>query len=166
MVDCFTWNVIELFTRHINPVFAATVLEEGDVIQWALDAGFPTVLGATTAQGDAEHCRARFLYDHRVHVYDGDEIILFDVIKEVNANITFCLDARSEPAPALIHELSTIRHHRLKSHTILIRHTEILGTDACSGLTEYQVEQMIRSINHLYRFEELHDQTVLVAVFP
>lgn len=101
-----------------------------------------------------------------MQIFDGDDIILFDVIKEFNTNITFCLDARSEPSPALIHELSTIRHHRLKSHTILIRHMEILGTDACSGLTEYQVEQMILSINNLYRFQELKDENVLVALFP
>lgn len=108
----------------------------------------------------------RFKDEPRVQIFDGDDIILFEVIKEFNGGITFCLDARSEPAPALIHELSTIRHHRLKSHPIIIRNTDVLGTDACSGLTEYQVEQMIRSINDMYRFEELHDQNVLVAVFP
>jgi hypothetical protein len=156
----------ELLARHQNPVFAATVLGNGDIIQSALDAGFVRVVGATTDGEHAALCRERFGGRTDVEVYDGDEIILMDVLQDLNVCITFGLSATSTPPPALIHELACVRHHRIKTHTFLIQDTHLLGTDEAGGLTGYQVRMMLLEINNLYRVKELPELNMLVATVP
>jgi hypothetical protein len=156
----------EILARYPNPLFAATVLGNGDILQSALEAGFVRVVGATTDGAHAALCRERFSGRIDVEVFDGDEIILFDVLQELNTCITFCLSATSSPPPALIHELAAIRHHRIKTHTFLIQDTHLLGTAEAGWLTPYQVRMMLREINNLYRVEELPELNMLVATVP
>lgn len=156
----------EILARYPNPVFAATVLGNGDILQSALEAGFVRVIGATTDGGDAAFCRDRFKGRTDVEINDGDEIILMDVLHDLNVCITFALSATSTPPPALIHELACVRHHRIKTHTFLIQDTHLFGTDEAGGLTDYQVRMMLREINNLYRVEELPELNMLIATVP
>jgi hypothetical protein len=151
-----------------SPVWLATVIDQGgDVLQVGVDAGYAHVVGATTQKDDAEHCRERFKNTPVVRIFnEGDDIVLHEVIKDINVPVTFCLDSRSEPPPALIQELGVLKHHRIKTHTILIRNVSLFGKPE-SGMIEWpQVREVVRRINEGYRFTAYPECDVIAATFP
>jgi hypothetical protein len=79
------------------------------------------------------------------------------VIKDITVAVTFCLDPRSEPAPALIQELGILKHHRIKSHCIIVRNLSILGTKESGFITIDQVRNAVRLINDGYHFIQMDD---------
>lgn len=153
-----------IFEKHLNPYFVATVLDEGDILQTAIDSGFQVVYGATTSKADADACRVRFGGHPQVRILHDEEIVLFEALKDINVTVTFCLDTRSEPAPALIQELGVIRHHRIKTHTVLVRHTELFETADSGFVTRMQIEGILRQIDPFYRFIDY--EGAMVAVVP
>jgi hypothetical protein len=102
--------VIDILSKFKSPAFIATVLDKGDILQAAVDLNFMHVVGATTSKEDADYCSARFKGIDSVKIFYGEEIILHEVIKDINVAITFCLDTRSEPTPALLQELGILKH--------------------------------------------------------
>lgn len=154
-----------IFARHLNPYFVATLLEDGDVLEAALQAGFQVVYGATNDQRDFEVCQAKFQGNERVKlVYNTEQTALFEALKNINVTCTFCLDTRAEPPPALIQELGVIRHHRIKTHTVLVRNTNLFETAEAGFVTQLQVESVMRQIDPFYRFVDYDG--VLAAVVP
>lgn len=157
-------HLTDIFSKHLNAYFVATVLDNGDILQAAVEAGFQVVYGATTSKEDAEACRARFDGHPQIKILHDDDIVLFEALKEINVTCTFCLDTRSEPPPALIQELGVIRHHRIKTHTVLVRNTELFDTDAAGFVTRLQIEGIMRQIDPFYRFVDYGN--VVAAVVP
>lgn len=157
-------TINEIAAKHVSPVWIATVLDQGDILQIGVDAKYAHVVGATTSREDSTYCQERFKGHLLVHVFHGEDIILHEVIRDINVPITFCLDSRSEPAPALIQELGILKHHRIKTHTILVRNLEMLGTAESGYITYDQVRQAIRLVNSDYRFNI--DGDVLICTFP
>lgn len=160
----YTMTLSEIATKYRSPVWIATVLDQGDVLKIGDDANYAHVVGATTSREDANYCQERFKGHPRIRIFHGEDIILHEVIRDINVPITFCLDARSEPAPALIQELGILKHHRIKTHTILVRNLALFGTQESGFITFDQVRSAIRLVNSDYRFIDLGD--VLACVFP
>jgi hypothetical protein len=50
----------EIALKFKSPVWLATVLDHGDVLQAGIDAGYSYVVGATTSKEDSDYCRERF----------------------------------------------------------------------------------------------------------
>lgn len=157
-------NLADIIRQFKSPAFIATVLDEGDTLQAAIDASYSHVVGATTDRRAYDYCAARFQGVSNVRLFYGEEIILHEVIKDINVQCTFCLDSRSEPTPALIQELGVLKHHRIKSHVILVKNEHLFGTEESGWITQYQVEQAIRQINIGYRFREVAN--TLIATYP
>jgi hypothetical protein len=147
-----------------SPVWLATLLEEGDVLQSGIDAEYSYVVGVTTHKEQAAHCEARF--GSQVRLFHGDGIILHEVIKDIIQPVTFCLDSRSDPPPALIQELGVLKHHRIKTHTIIIRNRSLFGTEASGHIKWPQVQEVLRRINDRYRFTDFLEDDAVVATFP
>lgn len=157
----------DLAKKFRSPVWLATVLEEGDVLKAGIDADYAFVVGATTHKEHAEYCKVRFSGIPSVRIFhQGDEIVLFEVIKDIIQPVTFCLDSRSDPPPALIQELGILKHHRIKTHTIIVRNFSLFGTPASGGILWPQVREVIRRINDGYRFTEYEEADAIVATFP
>lgn len=154
----------EIALKFKSPVWLATVLDQGDVLQAGIDAGYAYVVGATTSKDDADYCRQRFKGVPSVTIFYGEEIILHEVIKDINVAVTFCLDSRSEPAPALIQELGILKHHRIKTHQIIVRNMSLFGTKESGFITIEQVRNAVRLVNDGYRFTEIGD--LLVCLYP
>jgi hypothetical protein len=154
----------EIALKFKSPVWLATVLDNGDVLQAGVDAGYAHVVGATTSKEDSDYCRERFKGIPSVQVFYGEEIVLHEVIKDINIAVTFCLDSRSEPAPALIQELGILKHHRIKSHRIIVRNVSLLGTQESGFITFDQVRNAVHLVNNQYRFTTIGD--FLVCLYP
>lgn len=156
-------ELAEVITKFKSPVFVATVLDDGDILKLAYDARYSYVVGVTTSKDDASHCIDRFKGIENIRIFHGEDIVLHEVIKDINVAVTFCLDSRSEPPPALIQELGILRHHRIKSHTILVRNLSLLGAAESGFITMDQVRAAIRLINDGYRLQVIND--VMVALY-
>jgi len=154
----------ELLVKHKSPVFVATVLDQGDILQVAQEAGYSYVVGVTTSKEDAAWCQERFKGIGHVRIFHGEDIVLHEVIKDINVAVTFCLDSRSEPPPALIQELGVLKHHRIKSHCLLVQNLSLLGTQESGFITMDQVRTAVRRINEGYRFTRISD--TLVCLYP
>jgi hypothetical protein len=159
-----TNETAELIKQHVSPVFVATVLDTGDLLQAAFDAGYAHVVGVTTAKEDADWCRERFKGVEKVRIFHGEDIVLHEVIKDINIAVTFCLDSRSEPAPALIQELSILKHHRIKSHCIIVQNLSLLGQQESGFITFEQVRNAVRLVNDGYKFVKIGDN--LLCRYP
>jgi hypothetical protein len=160
-------NLLELAIKYRSPVWLATVLDlGGDVLQTGVDANYAYVVGATTHKDDYLFCQERFKNVPKVRLFHGEDIVLHEVIREIIQPVTFCLDARSEPAPALIQELGILKHHRIKTHTLIVRNVSLFGKQE-SGFIEWpQVQEVIRRINDRYRFTEHQEADSIVATYP
>lgn len=156
----------EIAAKYKSPVWLATVLEQGDVLQVAVDCDYAHVVGATTDKDHAKYCEERFKNTHTVKIFFGEDIILHEVIKDIQVPITFCLDSRSEPPPALIQELSVLKHHRIKSHNIIVRNISLFGTEAAGWIKWPQVAEVFWRINDRYRFTDYKEADAIVATFP
>jgi hypothetical protein len=159
-------NLLEIAKHYRSPVWLATVLEDGDVLKTGIDAGYAFVVGVTTQLDRAEHCKGRFKGLNGVSIFHGEDIVLHEVIKEIVQPVTFCLDSRSEPPPALIQELGVLKHHRIKTHTIIIRNKSLFGTKESGWIAWPQVQEVIRRIHDRYRFMDCQEADVVVATFP
>lgn len=154
----------EIALKFKSPVWLATVLDKGDVLQAGVEAGYAHVVGASTSREDSDYCRERFKGIPSVQIFYGEEIILHEVIKDINIAVTFCLDSRSEPAPALIQELGILKHHRIKSHNIVVRNVSLFGTTESGFITLDQVRNAVQLVNDQYRLVVVGD--FLVCLYP
>jgi hypothetical protein len=159
-----TNETADLIAQHISPVFVATVLDQGDILKVAYDSGYAHVVGVTTAKDDADGCRERFKGIERIRIFHGEDIVLHEVIKDINVAVTFCLDSRSEPAPALIQELSILKHHRIKSHCIIVQNLSLLGLKESGFISFDQVRNAVRLVNDGYKFVKIGDN--LLCTYP
>jgi hypothetical protein len=158
--------LLDIAKRYKSPVWLATVLEQGDVLQTGIEAEYAHIVGVTTDKGDGNWCRERFTGVPGVSVFYGPDMVLFEVIKDIIQPVTFCLDSRSDPAPALIQELGVLKHHRIKTHTIIIRNVSLFGTEASGNIKWPQVQEVLRRINDRYRFTDYREDDAIVATFP
>jgi hypothetical protein len=158
--------LLDIAKKYKSPVWLATVLDQGDVLQTGIDAEYAYVVGVTTDKGDYQWCRQRFDGLSQIRLFYGPDMVLFEVIKDIIQPVTFCLDSRSDPAPALIQELGVLKHHRIKSHTIIIRNVSLFGKPESGGIGWPQVQEVLRRINDRYRFTEYLEDDLVVATFP
>lgn len=118
-----------LFKKYMNPVFIETGSYVGNGIQEALDANFNEIYSIELSDKYFYMCYQRFRNNKNVHLVKGDSSeVLYDVIKNINENITFWLDGHYSQGDTalgkvwspLMMELETIKKHEIKTHTIII----------------------------------------------
>ena len=128
-------NLSQVKNYNNNKIFLETGALVGDGIQRALDAGYEKVISIECHLGYYNTSKDRFAGDDRVSVIHGDSSTdLYDVIKDIDENITFFLDAhymwndpnqdiKEHPGEGYVpthDELKQIKKHHLNTHTILV----------------------------------------------
>ena len=123
-----------IFSRYPAKYFLETGTCYGNSVQLALESkAFEEIYSIELADTYYTQCQLRFNANPNVHLIHGDSsLILWDVIKELNAPITFWLDAHytgmghfGDTAHGvtdfpLFNELAAIEKHPCKQHTLLI----------------------------------------------
>jgi len=149
--------------KYRNPVFVETGSFEGGGIALALECGFARVYSIEIANRYYHMCQSKFGSNPKVKVYHGDSAQALPVIlKEINAQITFWIDAHlpldgaKSPGgwrncPTMM-ELKAIAQHPIKTHTILIDDRFDFGTAFHDNITVDQLKEQLRAINPNYRF--------------
>ena len=151
-----------LLQQYPNPVFIETGAYLGDGIQAALDAGFEEIISIELAPKYVAHCRKRFQGNPRVQIVEGDSgHILDQVIRPIDRSITFWLDghysggdtAKGTWVAPLLQELTFIRQHPIKTHTLLIDDLRVWRDPAYGH--QFSIEELytyIRQISPAYQF--------------
>jgi len=118
-----------LFKKYMNPVFIETGSYIGEGIQEAVDAKFQKIYSIELSNKYFNICKERFRNNKNVYLIKGDSSEqLFDLIKNIDENITFWLDghysagdtALGKMMSPLMIELDIIKKHKLNTHTIII----------------------------------------------
>lgn len=149
----------EGFERFPNNYFVETGTYLGQGIGFALRAGFPVIHSVEIDHNFAMQARAVFARYPNVHIWEGDSgKMLWDVIKGIEAPITFWLDGHNgfpDPKSAqkntpLMEELEQIKWHPVKTHTIIIDDMHCCGTLLFDFLTRDDIVRKIMEINSAY----------------
>lgn len=165
----------QLSKYNKNKIFIETGSLVGDGIQRALDAGYEKVISIECHDGYFNTSKERFKDDDRVTVILGDSSKdLFDIIKDIDEEITFWLDAHymwndpnqdisEHPGEGYVptrDELEQIKKHHIKTHTILIDDIEHLnnlsprGSDPPTGTEQTLTPNLVKyvqTINENYK---------------
>lgn len=151
---------VEVFQKHLNPVFIETGSYLGSGIQKALQAGFKEVYSIELSPSLYDHCCKLFEGNPQVHLYLGDSSIeLENIISVIDQQATFWLDAHysggitatSGNSPILT-ELKVIAQHPIKTHTILIDDVRLFGTSESDFIKLEEIINAIKEINPNYIF--------------
>jgi len=165
------------FGEFSNYYFVETGTYGGAAIIKALQVGFKEVRSIEFEDAHYHNACRRFAHDRRVRLWHGDSSKdLWDMIKDIDGEITFWLDAHIYPPIdgakncPLIEELEQIGRHQIKTHTILIDDMHCAGTHAFDYLTKEDLIAKIKEINPDYEITYVpggdqgeYPQNVMVA---
>ena len=119
----------DFFKSYPNSVFVETGSNLGQGIMMALMAGFKEIYSIELSDQLYELCKKRFEDNSNVHLIHGNSgVELTNVISKINVPITFWIDAHYSGGVTagedghlpILDELTTIKNHPVKNHTILI----------------------------------------------
>jgi len=171
------------FKQFKKRIFVETGSYSGNGIQLALSAGFQEVHSMDINPQFINNCKSRFQGNPNVHLYLKDSSKqLGEVIAPIKESVTFWLDAHNGwPDPnaknvkntPLIEELEQIKHHPIKTHTILIDDLHCCKTLLFDYLTLDQIIAKVLEINPYYTIFYVdggdageYKNNVLVAYIP
>lgn len=168
------------FKKYRNHYFVETGTFWGDGVARALKEGFKQVRSIEADQSLYDAAKARFAAYPNVMIVKGDSAYgLWDIIKDIDQEITFWLDAHIYPAIKgkkncpLIEELEQIGQHPIKTHIILIDDMHCVQTEAFDWLSKEDLIAKIKEINPAYMItyipggnEGEYPHNVMVAYVP
>jgi hypothetical protein len=148
------------FSQFKKRVFIETGTLSGDGIQKALDAGFEEIHSVDIDANFIANSKTRFKDAPNIHLYLKDTSYeLVDVLETIAEPAVFWLDAHNGfPDPnaigvkntPLLEELDQIKHHSIKTHTILIDDLHCCGTLWFDFLTLDQIIAKVLEVNPKY----------------
>ena len=163
----------DILKQCLNDVFVETGTHLGDGVMKALKAGFGEIHSIEVSGLKYEYAFKRFKSNDNVKLYHGDSSeVLADVIRGIDGRITFYLDAHADNLNAkadynktpILKELDAIKHHPVKTHTIIIDDIEDFEL-YCMSIDE--VTNILKSINKDYRIEQHQaKRMIMVAKVP
>jgi len=116
------------FRPFLNKFYVESGSMTGRSIRLAKESGFEVVFSIELAEQFYKYCTERFAHDESIAVVHGDSgKILYDVIKDLDAPITFFLDghysggktAKGDECSPILKELNQIKKHPIKTHTTI-----------------------------------------------
>jgi len=164
--------------------FIETGCGSGHGIDAALEVGFKEIYSIELYREKYEPVRTRFLNEPRVSVILGhSSSILTGLLPALSSDIVFWLDAHYdfaargegnnlEDVQPILCELDAIqKHSRSNRHTVLIddRMDFVNSKEWFHSITEIDLKNKLREINHTYKFYTLDGadkNTILVAEIP
>ncbi|MEX0596678.1 MAG: hypothetical protein WD512_09265 [Candidatus Paceibacterota bacterium] len=154
-----------LFAKYPNRYFVETGSHHGNGIKLALRSNFFEIRSIELNPDFYKLCCSKFQNYSKVKLYLGDSSIsLQDMISDISESITFWLDghysggktSKGEKYSPILEELSQIKVHPIKDHTIIIDDVRLMGGIYFDFVALNQIKQYILTINPNYQFK-LHD---------
>lgn len=163
-----------------NRVFVGTGMGNYITIARAINGGFDEIFSLEEDEVLVEHKKYLVPKDknfHNYHAIQGNPARdLFSLIVSINEPMTLFLGNYLPniddliPTNFLLDELDQIKHHPIKTHTILIDYIHYADTQLFGNVTLQSIKDKLLEINHLYQFRfekgghlEKEENAVLVA---
>lgn len=142
----------EVLQRYRSNVFIETGTEFGGGIEVALAVGFEEIHSIELDEKKFLDAQERYAKDDRVYIYHGSsDQQLVEILKGLNEQATFWLDAHGDGQCPVLRELMAIQNHHIKNHHILIDDMRIFGTPAHENITIKDLSNALLRINPRYR---------------
>lgn len=165
----------DVFSNYLNEYFVETGTYIGNGVEAALKYGFKHIYSIELSDELYYFCKKKFSDKNNVEIIHGDSgEKLLSVISEINEPITFWLDGHFHPGgknradnpenyvwgkssrdnfwTPIWRELSEIKAHPIKIHTIIIDDMREFSKE-CYGKVKIQsIKEKILSINSDYKF--------------
>lgn len=150
--------------KKYSNVFLETGTYYGETINKALNSGYKEIHSIEINDFYYEINKIKFELNKNVFIHKGDSsIILFDVIKDIDDQITFWLDGhymsqdekqkenltQSKKIYPILEELDLISLHKNKNHIILIDDM----IDVLNYINLEEIKQKILNINKNYKIQ-------------
>jgi hypothetical protein len=149
------WPYIDIFRKYKDDIniFVETGTHYGESVQDAVRLGFKKIFSVEINPICVSHCLEKFeteIENGIVHLYLGDSRNVFPIIlKEVNEQAMFWLDAHQDADFTIFDELSFINTHSIRNHTIIMDDIPLyFNEDGKTGL-----KNTILKINENYKFD-------------
>jgi hypothetical protein len=148
--------------KKFSKIFVETGAYYGDTIIKAIDSGYEEIHSIEINDFYYQKNKINFEINKNVYLHKGDSsLILFDIIKDINDQITFWLDGhymsqdenqkenqtQSKKIYPILEELNLISLHKIKNHIIMI-------DDMCDVINYIDIEiikEKILNINKDYK---------------
>lgn len=158
---------IQILEKYKKDIFVETGSFHGGGIHKAMALSIPEIYSIDSYEFYYNSCMEVYGESKPVHLYLGNSgKILYNIIKDINQEILFWLDAHSETDTPILDELDQISRHSIKTHTIMIDDYRLFGTDF--KVRPIDLVEKIYSINKDYNiiFENslYCDEDILVAI--
>ncbi len=153
------------FSPFPNHYFVETGTLGGEAIAMVLRTGlFSEIYSMDIDASFVSQASRRFSDYKNVHVFQGDTgKDLGQIIRKIDKPATFWLDAHTGSTDSLggkncpvLEELEQIKHHPIKTHTILIDDMHCCGTAFFDFITQDQIIQKILEINSDYTIDYIN----------
>ncbi len=169
------------FGQFPNEYFVETGTYLGNGIQKALEVGYKEIRSIEINPSKVANARRRFANYNNVIIKQGSSSTdLWNLIKDIDGQITFWLDAHIYPPLPnggkncpLLEELEQIKLHPIKNHIILIDDMHCCGLPAFDGLEREDFINKILEINPNYVITYVpggdkgeYPKNVMVAYIP
>jgi hypothetical protein len=173
---------INIFKKYVDSdIFIETGSYYGKGIDWALEAGFETIISIEITDYYYKLCKEKYRDNKNVTIILGDSSkVLHTIIKKINKNIVFWLDGHyteqttnfSDDAGwfPIIKELEAIKKHKINNHTILIDDWRCFDSSYCyynkHKISQDVIKNKIMEINPNYKisFEDGYiESDILIA---
>lgn len=121
--------------KKFSKIFVETGTYYGDTIRKAIESGYEEIHSIEINDFYYQKNKINFEFNKNVYLHKGDSsLILFDIIKDMNEQITFWLDGHymsqdkkqkenqteSKKIYPILEELNLISLHKIKNHIVMI----------------------------------------------
>jgi hypothetical protein len=150
-----TWPYIDIFRKYKGNtnIFVETGTHYGDSVQDALRLDFKKAFSVEINPACVNYCFKKFekeIADGTVHLFLGDSRDVFPLIlKEVNEQAMFWLDAHQDASFTIFEELAFINTHSIRNHTIIIDDIPLYFNENGKTILKNTISQ----INQNYKFD-------------
>jgi hypothetical protein len=155
--------------KKFSKIFVETGAYHGDTIRKAIDSGYEEIHSIEINDFYYQKNKINFEFNKNVYLHKGDSsLILFDVIEDINDQITFWLDGhymsqdknqkenqtQSKKIYPILEELDLISLHKIKNHVIMI--DDML--DVINYIDINTIKEKILNINKDYKITLIKGQ--------
>ncbi len=141
-----------ILVKHSNnAIFVETGTYRGCGISAALACGFKKIYSIEIDKNHFNRAAKKYKLRDNVELILGDSSeCLGPLLENITEPVTFWLDAHTPDCP-LIKELSIIKGHSVKTHSILIDDRRIFGRTCMADIKEDEVLKELKAINSNYK---------------
>ena len=152
----------KILKENLNSVFFETGTNIGRGVLEAANAGFKKIISIEIDEELHNKSKSKFINNNdysgvefQLHLGDS-RVLLPKLIESIDERITFWLDGHEFYDIPLVEELTAIKNHKIKNHTILIDDVRMFNSPEWNEVGHVNIVNLLKEINKDYEIS-YHD---------